>query len=148
MNLLLSIAALIALVLTPTTQSQTFSGAAGSITFPGGTAQCGPTTAAVTTFTLPASTLAPVSPDTQLAWTPNGNQTSDYTIEVRDPSGVTRATWTIGADSKTQVTFAKPDQPAGAWSFVESGLHSSSCSGGTLSGNAGTATGTAAWYQH
>jgi hypothetical protein len=130
-----------------TTQSQTFIGAAGSLKFTGDVPQCDTSTAAVAVLTLPDSTLAPTSADTQLAWTPSGSQSSAYQIEVIDPSGKSAATWTIGANSKTQVTYFKSGEPDGAWSFHESGLRSSVCSNGALMGSPGTAPGTAAWYE-
>jgi hypothetical protein len=129
------------------TQNQTFLGAGASLAFPGGVPQCDTSTKAVDTLTLPKLTLAPTSTATQLAWTPSGNQTSAYAIAVIDPSGGTAATWTIGANSKDQVSFFKAGEPGGTWSFRESGLPSSSCSGGTLIGSPGTASGTATWYQ-
>jgi hypothetical protein len=129
------------------TQTQTFLGAEASLAFPGGDPKCDTTTKAVDTLTLPKLTLAPTSAATQLAWTPSGNQTSAYEIAVIDPSGGTAATWTIGANSKDQVSFFKAGVVSGAWSFRESGLPSSSCSGGTLIGSPGTASGSAAWYQ-
>ena len=130
-----------------TTRTQTFIGATGSLKFPGGTPQCDTPAKAVDALTLPSATLAPTSAATQLAWTPSGAQSSAYQIAVVDPSGATATTWSIGANSKTQVTFFKSGEPGGAWSFVESGLPSSICSSGSLMGSPGTATGTAAWYQ-
>jgi hypothetical protein len=132
---------------TLTTKSQTFLGAAGSLKFPGDVPQCDTSKSAVDVLTLPGSTLAPASADTQLAWTPSGNQSSAYQIAVIDPSGTTVMTWTIGANSTAQVTYFKSDAPGGPWSFRESGLPSSVCSSGSLMGSPGTATGTAAWYQ-
>jgi hypothetical protein len=129
------------------TQTQTFLGAEASLAFPGGDPKCDTTTKAVDTMTLPKVTLAPVSAATQLAWTPSGNQTSAYAIAVIDPSGGTATTWTIGANSKDQVSFFKAGAMSGAWSLRESGLPSSNCSGGTLIGSPGTASGTASWYQ-
>jgi hypothetical protein len=129
------------------TQLVTFRGAEASLGFPGGTPQCDSASAAVTTFTLPGSTMAPTSADTQLAWTPNGNQSGSYSIAVKNPSGVTITTWTIGADSKTQVTYSAAGQPAGPWSFVESGLASSSCTNGALMNHTGIASGSASWVQ-
>lgn len=129
------------------TQSQTFIGAEGSLKFPGGVPQCDTSAESVDVLTLPSSTLAPTTADTQLAWTPSGNQSSAYRIAVIDPSGGTAVTWTIGANSKTQVTYFKSGEQGGAWTFRESGLPSSVCSNGSLMGSPGTATGTAAWYQ-
>ena len=129
------------------TKTQTFRGGEGTLDFPGGVPQCGANTPAVSTLTLPAATLAPASADTQLGWTPDGEQSGAYTITVENPSGVAVATWSIGANSKTQVVYSAAGQPAGAWSFVESGLHSSSCSNASLSLTTGTATGKASWYQ-
>jgi hypothetical protein len=130
-----------------TTQSLTFIGAAGSLKFPGGVPQCDTSTNGVDVLTLPGTTLAPTSADTQLAWTPSGSQSSAYQIAVIDPSGTTAMTWTIGENSKAQVTYFKSGEPSGPWSFRELGLQSSVCSGGSLMGSPGTATGTAAWYQ-
>lgn len=130
-----------------TTQSKTFMGAAASLQFPGGVPQCDTSTKAVDVLALPATTLAPASAATQLAWTPSGTQSSAYEIAVIDPSGKTAVTWSIGVNSKDQVSYFKADALAGAWSFHESGLPSSSCSTGTLMGSPGTASGTASWYQ-
>jgi hypothetical protein len=129
------------------TQSQTFMGAAGSLKFPGGVPQCDTSTDAVDVLTLPISTLAPTTAATQLAWTPSGSQSSAYRIAVIDPSGGTAVTWTIGENSKAQVSFFKSGEPGGAWLFRESGLPSSECSEGSLMGSPGTASGTATWYQ-
>jgi hypothetical protein len=129
------------------TQSQTFVGASGSLKFPGGVAQCDTTTKGVDQLTLPASTLAPTSPATQLEWTPSGSQSSAYQIAVIDPTGTAAATWTISANSTAQVSYFKSGEPGGAWEFRESGLPSSVCSAGALMGSPGTATGTAAWYE-
>jgi len=130
-----------------TTQSQTFVGAAGSVKFPGGVAQCDTSTKGVDVLTLPGSTLAPTSAATQLEWTPSGSQSSAYQIAVIDPSGASAVTWTIGANSKAQVSYFKSGELGGAWLFRESGLPSSDCSDGALMGSPGTATGTAAWYE-
>lgn len=129
------------------TRAQTFLGAAASLQFPGGTPECDTTAKAVDVLQLPAATLAPTSADTQLAWTPRGNQSSAYQIAVVDPTGATATTWTIGANSTARVTFFKAGAPGGAWSFHESGLRSSSCTNGALMGSPGSASGTAAWYQ-
>jgi hypothetical protein len=130
-----------------TTQSQTFIGAAGSLKFPGGVAQCDTATTGVTVLTFPDATLAPTSSATQLEWTPSGSQSSAYQIAVIDPSGATAVTWTIDANSTAQVSYFKSGEPGGAWLFRESGLPSSVCSNGALMGSPGTATGTAAWYE-
>ncbi|GEM_PF-4392043 len=130
-----------------TTRSQTFIGATGSVKFPGGVPQCDTPTKGVDVLTLPDSTLAPTSADTQLAWTPSGSQSSAYQIAVVDPGGTTLATWTISANSTAQVPYFKSGEPGGAWSLRETGLSSSVCSGGTLMGSPGTASGTAAWYE-
>ena len=128
-------------------QSQTFIGAGASLAFPGGVPQCDTSTRGVDTLTLPKAALAPTSAATQLAWTPSGSQSSAYAIAVIDPSGGTAATWMIGANSKDQVSFFKAGEPGGAWVLRESGLPSSSCSGGTLIGSPGSASGTASWFQ-
>jgi hypothetical protein len=130
-----------------TTRDQTFIGAAAALQFPGGVPQCDTSAKAVDTLTLPASTLAPTSAATQLTWTPTGSQSSAYEITVIDPSGKSAMTWTIGANSKAQVSYFKDGAPNGPWSFHESGLPSSVCSSGTMMGSPGTASGTAAWYQ-
>jgi hypothetical protein len=130
-----------------TSQSQTFMGAAGSLNFPGGVAQCDTSTKGVDVLTLPGSTLAPTSAATQLAWTPSGSQSSTYQIAVIDPSGAIAVTWTIGANSTAQVSYFKSGEPGGPWSFRESGLRSSVCSDGALMGSPGIAAGTAAWYE-
>jgi hypothetical protein len=130
-----------------TTRAQTFVGAEASLGFPGGVPQCDTSTKSVDVLTLPASTLAPTSGDTQLAWTPSGAQTSAYQIAVVDPSGKTAVTWSIGANSKAQVSYFKSGAPGGAWVLQESGLPSSVCSAGVLMGSPGTASGMAAWYE-
>jgi hypothetical protein len=129
------------------TQAQTFLGAQASLAFPGGDPKCDTATKAADTLTLPKTTSAPTSAGTQLSWTPTGTQSTAYQIAVVDPSGITATTWMIGANSKDQVSYFKAGAPAGPWTFHESGLPSSSCSGGTLIGSPGTASGTASWYQ-
>jgi hypothetical protein len=130
-----------------TTQTQTFMGAAGSLKFPGGVAQCDTPTKGVDELTLPESTIAPTSAATQLAWSPSGTQSSAYQITVVDPTGAIAVTWTISANSTAQVSYFKSGEPGGAWLFRESGLRSSVCSDGALMSTPGSATGTAAWYE-
>lgn len=130
-----------------TTAAKTFIGATGVVTFVGGVPQCAAAEKSDVVLTLPDSTLPPTSPATQISWTPNGNQTSAYTIAVVTPGGTTVQTWTIGARSTAQDTYSAPDAPAGPWSLRESGLPSSVCSGGALMGSPGTASGTAGWYE-
>ena len=136
-----------AMAATPVTKNQTFLGAQAALAFPGGVPKCDTTTKSVDVLTMPVSILAPTSAATQLTWKPTGSQTSAYRISVIDPSGGTAVTWTIGADSTTQVTYFATNAPSGAWSFREDGLPSSICTGGVLVGSPGTASGTAGWYQ-
>lgn len=135
------------LAATPVTKNQTFMGAQAALAFPGGVPKCDTTTKPIDVLTMPASMLPPTSAATQLTWTPTGGQTSAYRISVIDPSGGTAVTWTIGANSTTQVTYSAANAPSGAWSLREDGLPSSICTGGVLVGSPGTASGTAAWYQ-
>jgi hypothetical protein len=144
-------------VATAETQSITFSGAftlvnlmhtggaSGTIVANG----CGTTTAAVTKFTMPSTTLAPTSSTTQLSWTPSGSGNA-YTISFVNPSGSTAMSNNVAASSTNKVSFSASGAPAGAWSIVESGLSSQTCSGSgtsaTESGSQGEGPGTAGWF--
>jgi hypothetical protein len=128
--------------------SVSFSGATAILHTDGVEHTCSISAAAVTTYTLPANTVAPTTAATELSWYPNGAQNQAYIVNFVTPSGTVAYSLTVSSTSTTaQVPYYSGGEPGGAWSIEVNDLSSEYCNtNNEPAGSTGSAPGTAEWY--